>query len=87
MEIAVQVGSLSNKEIAARLFISERTVDSQVPHIFNKLGVHTRAWIAVCADDLALGSRGPQGIVIGSMTFSFFTAASRTPSTANSTAT
>jgi DNA-binding NarL/FixJ family response regulator len=37
---------LSNKQIGARLFISERTVDSHVRSILNKLGVSTRAQIA-----------------------------------------
>jgi len=37
---------LSNKQIGARLFISERTVDSHVRGILNKLGFNTRAQIA-----------------------------------------
>jgi DNA-binding NarL/FixJ family response regulator len=37
---------LSNKEIGARLFISERTVESHVRNIMNKLGFNTRAQIA-----------------------------------------
>ncbi|HKW07492.1 MAG TPA: LuxR C-terminal-related transcriptional regulator [Candidatus Dormibacteraeota bacterium] len=37
---------MSNKQIAARLFISERTVDSHVRSILNKLGFNTRAQIA-----------------------------------------
>ena len=37
---------LSNKQIAARLFISERTVDSHVRTILNKLGFNSRAQIA-----------------------------------------
>ena len=37
---------LSNKQIAARLFISERTVDSHVRNILNKLGFNSRAQIA-----------------------------------------
>jgi len=37
---------LTNKQIGARLFISERTVDSHVRSIFNKLGVSSRAQIA-----------------------------------------
>ncbi len=37
---------LSNKEIGARLFISERTVDSHVRNILNKLGFNSRAQIA-----------------------------------------
>ena len=39
-------GGLSNKEIGARLFISERTVDSHVRNILNKLGFSSRAQIA-----------------------------------------
>jgi DNA-binding CsgD family transcriptional regulator len=37
---------LSNKEIGARLLISEHTVDSHVRSILNKLGVNSRAQIA-----------------------------------------
>jgi predicted ATPase/DNA-binding CsgD family transcriptional regulator len=37
---------LSNKAIGARLFISERTVESHVRNILNKLGFNTRAQIA-----------------------------------------
>jgi predicted ATPase/DNA-binding NarL/FixJ family response regulator len=37
---------LSNKQIGARLFISERTVDSHVHSILNKLGFNSRAQIA-----------------------------------------
>jgi DNA-binding NarL/FixJ family response regulator len=35
----------SNKQIGARLFISERSVESQVPNILNKLGFNSRAQI------------------------------------------
>jgi DNA-binding NarL/FixJ family response regulator len=37
---------LTNKQIGARLFISERTVDSHVRSILNKLGFNSRAQIA-----------------------------------------
>ncbi len=37
---------LSNKQIAARLFISEYTVDSHVRSVLNKLGFNSRAQIA-----------------------------------------
>jgi predicted ATPase/DNA-binding CsgD family transcriptional regulator len=37
---------LTNKQIGARLFISERTVDSHVRSIMNKLGVNSRAQVA-----------------------------------------
>ncbi|HEX9098099.1 MAG TPA: response regulator transcription factor, partial [Candidatus Dormibacteraeota bacterium] len=38
---------LSNKQIAARLFISDRTVATHVSNIMNKLGLNSRAQIAV----------------------------------------
>jgi predicted ATPase/DNA-binding CsgD family transcriptional regulator len=37
---------LSNKQISARLFISERTVDGHLRNILNKLGFNSRAQIA-----------------------------------------
>lgn len=37
---------LSNKQIGARLFISQHTVDSRVRSILNKLGFNSRAQIA-----------------------------------------
>jgi DNA-binding NarL/FixJ family response regulator len=37
---------LSNKDIGARLFISERTVESHVRNILHKLSFHSRAQIA-----------------------------------------
>jgi DNA-binding CsgD family transcriptional regulator len=37
---------LSNKQIAARLFISARTADSHVRSILNKLGFNSRAQVA-----------------------------------------
>jgi DNA-binding CsgD family transcriptional regulator len=39
-------GGLTNKQIGTRLFISERTVDSHVRSILNKLGFNSRAQIA-----------------------------------------
>ena len=37
---------LTNKQIGTQLFISERTVDSHVRGILNKLGFNSRAQIA-----------------------------------------
>jgi DNA-binding CsgD family transcriptional regulator len=33
---------LTNREIAARLFISEKTVGTHIGHVYDKLGVHSR---------------------------------------------
>ena len=47
VEVAQLVAQgLSNKQIGARLFISEHTVDSHIRNILNKLGVNSRAQIA-----------------------------------------
>jgi DNA-binding CsgD family transcriptional regulator len=46
---------LTNRQIGARLFISERTVDSHVRSILNKLGFSSRAQIAAWA-------AGPDGV-------------------------
>jgi DNA-binding CsgD family transcriptional regulator len=37
---------LTNREIGARLFISDKTVRSHLTHVFAKLGVATRAQLA-----------------------------------------
>lgn len=39
-------GGLSNKEIATKLFLSERTVDNHVHHILDKLGFSSRVQVA-----------------------------------------
>jgi DNA-binding CsgD family transcriptional regulator len=59
-EIASLVADgLTNRQIASRLFLSERTVDSHVRHILNKLGSSSRAQIAtwVTARDRDLSDR------------------------------
>src|SRR5438067_11517491 len=50
-EVAILVAQgLTNREIATRLFISERTAESHVEQIRGKLGFHSRtqivAWVA-----------------------------------------
>ena len=37
---------LSNKEIATRLVISQRTVETHVDHVLGKLGIASRAQVA-----------------------------------------
>jgi len=47
LEVAALVADgLSNREIGDKLFITERTVDNHVQHIFNKLNFNSRAQIA-----------------------------------------
>jgi predicted ATPase/DNA-binding CsgD family transcriptional regulator len=47
LEVAERVSEgLSNKEIGTRLFLSERTVETHVSKILNKLGVNSRVEIA-----------------------------------------
>jgi non-specific serine/threonine protein kinase len=51
-EIAELVaGGLSNREIAGRLFISKRTVDAHVDHIFSKLELSSRVQLTVLLRD------------------------------------
>jgi non-specific serine/threonine protein kinase len=61
-EIAIHVASgLSNREIAARLFISKRTVDAHVEHIFGKLGISSRVQLTVWLRDRQAGD-GTDGL-------------------------
>ena len=54
-EIAAMVGSgLKNRQIAALLHKSERTVDNQVHSILNKLAFENRSQIAVWANQHGL---------------------------------
>jgi non-specific serine/threonine protein kinase len=54
-EIATLVaGGLTNREIAGRLVISQRTTDAHLRNILNKLGVTSRAEIAAWAVECGL---------------------------------
>ena len=47
MEVARLVADgATNAQAAAQLFISERTIESHVTNIFNKLGVDSRVQVA-----------------------------------------
>ena len=47
LEVARLVAAgLSNKEIGSRLFLSERTVETHVSRILNRLGINSRVEIA-----------------------------------------
>jgi non-specific serine/threonine protein kinase len=47
MEVAALVAEgVTNAQVAARLFISDRTVESHLASIFNKLGVDSRLQVA-----------------------------------------
>ena len=60
-EIAALVAlGLPNRDIAARLFISRRTVDAHINHIFAKLGLSSRVQLAIWARD-RLGELPPSG--------------------------
>jgi LuxR family transcriptional regulator, maltose regulon positive regulatory protein len=51
LEIAqLAAEGLTNKEIGARLFISENTVKTQLKNVFEKLGVNSRSLLKQCLD-------------------------------------
>lgn len=53
--LGLVAAGLSNGEIAAQLFLSEKTVRNHLTHIFDKLGVNSRARAIVTARRLGIG--------------------------------
>src|SRR5262249_53752855 len=53
---ALAARGLTNRDIAARLFLSVRTVEAHVDHILTKLGFHTRTQLAAWALEAGLRS-------------------------------
>jgi len=45
---------LTNREVAARLYLSVRTIEVHVDRIFTKLGFHTRTQLTVWAHEQSL---------------------------------
>jgi non-specific serine/threonine protein kinase len=60
---ALAARGLTNRDIAAQLFLSVRTVEVHVDHILTKLGFHTRTQLAAWALEAGLGfeARGSGG--------------------------
>jgi DNA-binding NarL/FixJ family response regulator len=56
--VVALVGSLTNGQIAPRLGMSPHTVKSHIGHAFDKLGLRTRAELAVLADRAGLSDQG-----------------------------
>jgi DNA-binding NarL/FixJ family response regulator len=52
---------LTNREIAERLHISEKTVANHLTHIFTKIGVENRAAAVAVSLRRQLGAVGPNG--------------------------
>ncbi len=52
---------LTNREIAKRLFISEKTVSAHVAHIYSKLDVHSRVAAAARVHHLGVLEKPPEG--------------------------
>jgi DNA-binding NarL/FixJ family response regulator len=56
---ALVARGLTNRQIAERLVISERTADNHVTNILNRLGLDNRAQVAVWAAEHGLLPKRP----------------------------
>jgi DNA-binding NarL/FixJ family response regulator len=56
---ALVAEGLTNRQVAARLVISESTAANHVDHILSKLGFHNRSQIAAWAVDRGLRPPSP----------------------------
>jgi DNA-binding NarL/FixJ family response regulator len=54
---ALVAGGLSNKEVAAALFVTPKTVEANLSRIFAKLGVHSRTELAQRLSDERAGRK------------------------------
>ena len=60
LEIAILVaGGMTNRDVAERLFLSQRTVEGHVENIRSKLGFHSRTQIATWVVEIRLASGTP----------------------------
>src|SRR5713226_8556630 len=57
--VALVAQGLTNREIASRLVISERTADTHIQHILNKLGVSSRVQVTAWAVEHGLQAFSP----------------------------
>jgi DNA-binding CsgD family transcriptional regulator len=55
LQVAQFVGQVSNKEVAAQLFLSPRTIEYHLRKVFMKLGISSRAELIL--------SDAPEGLV------------------------
>ena len=62
MEVAALVAAgNTNREIASTLYLSEKTVESHLSHIFTKLGVSSRARLTSLLARQSQGQGPPRG--------------------------
>ena len=53
-------GGATNKQVASGMFLSPKTVEFHLGHIYRKLGIHSRAELATLVANGELGERAPQ---------------------------